>query len=916
MEENSSASTTVEDAMKPSIPNPPRWINRLLESFCALHLLEEAQGDLQELYSEWVAEYGERKANGLYAWHTLKFFRLSMIRQPQNLFSFNVINMLENYLYTALRNLRKNKFYSLINILGLAVGMTGFVLIAQYVFFETSYDRFHAHNNQIYRVQLNQYQNGELTLASAENYPGAGPALVEELPEVVEYTRLYNMGYKNNVVISYEEASGGPVQFKIDKFLYADSSFFSLFSFPLLQGDPNRALAEPFTAVISESYAKKFFGDEDPIGKTLRLQDDDFNDERCKVTGVFQDVPQNSHLKFEVLFSFRTLYNRGDYARERYDLTWDRKDFYTYIRVQEGTSPETLAAKFPAIIDQYSPGLAEKQRKDEFLLQPLKDIHLYSDLAEEAEANGNGQVVYFLLIIAVFILIIAWINYINLSTARAMERGREVGVRKALGAFRRQLVKQFLFESMLVNLLAIFSASLLISLLLPVFKDLTGLQVSVAAFWGQAWLWGLLAGLFLAGTLLSGIYPALILASFRPTRVLKGTLRSSKHGTRLRQALVVVQFAAAIVLVVGTAIVYQQMQYMLQQDLGFNMEQTLVLERPSIRSEDWGVYEQGVNQFKTELLRSSAIEQVSGIDFVPGNARKFKFNFRQYGAAPETARSIRVNGVDFDFFDMFEMDMLAGRSFSETHATDWDTAVVVTESVIRVLGFDSPKDAVGETVTINWGGQEAAKNIVGVVNDYHQASLREAVEPIVFLPSGFATEYYTIKTSTQNLPQTIAYVEDIWKAVFPGNPFSYFFLDEYFNRQYQNEQRFSKLIQIFAVLALFIGGLGLLGLSAFTAQQRTKEIGIRKVLGASVGSVILLLSRDFTKLVIIAIGLAIPLSYLAMNQWLNAYASRIQPGAGIFITAGLLTLLVAGMTVSWQSIKAALANPIDSLRNE
>ncbi len=901
---------------RPSEHRPPRWIDRLLESFCASHLLEEVQGDLHELYGEWRREHGERRVRWLYLWHTIKFFRASIIKKHQNLLSFNLTNMFENYLYTALRNLRKNKFYSFINILGLAVGMAGFVLIAQYVFFETSYDRFHIHRDQIYRVQLNQYQNGELTLASAENYPGAGPALKEELPEVVEYTRLYNMGYKNNIIITYEEAPSGSVQFKMNRFLYADSSFFSLFSFSLVQGDPKTALAEPFTAVISESYARKFFGDQDPIGKTLRLQDDDFNDEYCKVTGVFRDVPQNSHLKFDVLFSYQTLYNRGEYARDRYDLTWARKDFYTYIRVQEGIDPKVLAANFPAIIDQYNPGLAEKQRKDAFVLQPLQDIHLYSDLADEAEANGNGQVVYFLLIIAAFILIIAWINYINLSTARAMERGREVGVRKALGAFRYQLIKQFLFESLLVNLLALFIAGILVSLLLPVFNDLTGLQFSVAVLWSQPWLWGVLAGLFLIGTLLSGLYPAMILASFRPTRVLKGKLRASKHGTRLRQTLVVVQFAAAITLVVGTVIVYQQMQYMLQQDLGFNMEQTLVLERPSIRARDWETNRNNVDQFKTELLRSSAIEQVSGIDFVPGNARKFKFNFRQYSSAPETSQSIRVNGVDYDFFDMFEMDILAGRSFSETHTTDWDTATVITESSVKLLGFDNAEDAIGETIAINWSSPEDALNIVGVVNDYHQASLKEAAEPMVFLLSGSNTEYYTMKVSTQNLSQTIAYVEDIWKEVFPGNPFSYFFLDEYFNRQYQNEQRFSRLIQVFAVLALFIGGLGLLGLSAFTAQQRTKEIGIRKVLGASVGSVVLLLSRDFTKLILIAIGLAIPLAYLTMNQWLSSYASRIQIGVGIFVTAGLFTLLVAGLTVSWQSIKAALANPVDSLRNE
>ncbi len=824
--------------------------------------------------------------------------------------------MLRNYLYSALRNLRKNKFYSSINVLGLAVGVAGFLLIAQYVFFERSYDRFHAGGDQIYRVQLDQYQNDELTLASAENYPGVGPALTAELPEVLENTRLYNMGFKNNVVITYEEAADGPVAFKMEKFMYADSSFFSMFSFPLLQGDPRRALAEPFTAVVSETYAKRFFGDADPVGKVLRLQDDDFNDERCRVTGVFADVPQNSHLKFDVLFSFQTLYNRYEEARERYDLTWERKDFYTYIRVREGTDPDALAAKFPAVVDKYSPGLAEQQRRDVLSLQPLGDIHLYSDLAEEAEANGSAQVVCFLLIIAGFILVIAWINYINLSTARAMERGREVGVRKALGAFRYQLIKQFMIESLLINGLAIIVAGVLVSLLLPVFNDLTGLRLSEVAFWSQGWLWGLLAGLFVVGTLLSGLYPALVLASFRPARVLKGSLRMGKHGIRLRQALVVFQFAAAIVLVVGTAIVYQQMEYMLNADLGFKMDQMLVLERPSVMTKDWEVRKSDARQFKTELLRNPSIEQVSGMDFVPGNTRQFKFNFRKYGAPSEEAHAIRVNGVGYDFFDMFEMDLLAGRGFSEDYVNDLDTAIVVTKAAARLLGFNDPEDAIDATVTISFGQQEGTMIIIGVVNDYHQESLKEAAEPIVILPSEVNSEYYVMKVNRQNLPQIIAHVEATWDKVFPGNPFSYFFLDDYFNRQYQTDQRFSQLIRVFAGLALFIGGLGLLGLSAFTAQQRTKEIGIRKVLGASVSSVILLLSRDFTKLIVIAIVVAVPLAYFVMDAWLSSYASRIQIGAGIFVLAGGFTLLVAWLTVSWQSVKAAVANPVDSLKNE
>ena len=824
--------------------------------------------------------------------------------------------MFKNYLQTALRNLLKSKFYSFINIFGLSVGIAGCLLIAQYVVFEKSYDNFHQQAAQIYRVQLNMYQQGELVLASAENYPGTGPALKAELPEVVEYTRLYNLGYKNNVVVTYEDAPNGPVQFKHRKLMYADSAFFSMFSFPLLSGNPHTMLAEPFTIAISESYAKRYFGEEEPIGKMLRLQDDDFNDELCKVTGVFKDIPHNSHLKFDVLISYKTLYNRGEYARERYDLTWRRKDFYTYILVKEGTDPAQLSAKFPAIIDKYSPGLAAQNRKDEFILQPLPDIHLHSDLAEEAEPNGNARVVYFLIIIAGFILVIAWINYINLSTARSMERGREVGVRKALGAFRHQLIKQFLFESLLVNLCAILIASVLVSLLLPAFNTLTGLQFSWVSFWSQSWLWGLLAALFLAGTVLSGLYPALILASFRPASVLKGKVRAARHGILLRKALVVFQFVAAIVLVAGTAVVYRQINHMLQQDLGFNIEQTLVLERPSIRPRDFNAQKSIIDNFKTELLRNPAIQKVAGAAFVPGHTRKFKFNFRKYATPAEEAQAIRVNAVDYDFFDTFEMKILAGRGFSEDYTTDADTAIVITASAARLLGFDNIEDAVGSTLTIDFGGQEGSMNVIGIVNDFHQVSLKEAVEPMVIFLDPFGAEYYAMKVSTYNLPATIEYVQTTWNKVFPDNPFSYFFLDDYFNRQYQTDQRFGKLFGVFAALALFVGGLGLLGLSAFTTQQRTKEIGIRKVLGASVSNIMLLLSRDFVQLLLIANLIAWPLVYFSMEQWLTQFAYRIDVGWWLLIASGLIVMVIALSTVSIQTIKAAVVNPVDSLKDE
>lgn len=432
--------------------------------------------------------------------------------------------MLKNYIKIAFRNLLKHKGFTFINIFGLAIGVTVFLLIAQFVWFERSYENFIPNAENIYRVTLESYLNNELQIASAENYPGVGPALVEELPEVTGFARLYNLGYKNNVIITYEAAKPEPIAFKHRKFLYADSSFLPMMGYVMAKGDAKTALAEPFTAVISEEYAKLYFKNEDPIGKNLRLQDDDYNNELVTVTGVFKDLPANTHLKFDVLFSYKTLFPRFEQARARYDLSWGRKDMYTFITVKPGTDPEVLEAKFPAIIDKYNPTLAENNRKDIFELQALKDIHLTSDLAEEPEPNGDKSIVFFMGLIGLFVLAIAWINYINLSTARAVDRAREVGMRKVVGAHKHQLIGQYLIEAGFVNLFAIVLAWVFTLLALPYFNSLTGLEFNIS-YLLQPWFLGLLLLLWVVGTVLSGFYPAWILSSFKPVIVLKGRLK-------------------------------------------------------------------------------------------------------------------------------------------------------------------------------------------------------------------------------------------------------------------------------------------------------------------------------------------------------------------------------------------------------
>src|SRR5688572_8236772 len=822
--------------------------------------------------------------------------------------------MIKNLLLTALRSLKKNKFFSLLNISGLAIGMAVFLLIAQYVRYEKSYEDFVPGNENIYRVKLEAYDKNELIMATAENYPGVGPALLTELPEVVGYARLYNMGYKNNVVITNENAKPEPIAFRQRRFLYADSTFLPMMGYEMVFGNARDALKEPFTAVISEKYGKMYFGKEDPIGKTLHLRDDDFVDELVKVTGVIRDLPSNTHLKFDVLFSYNSLYPRGDWAVQRYRLGWRRKDMYTFVQLKPGTDPKKTEAKFPAIVAKYKPELKESTQKQVLGLQPLKDIHLTSDLTEEPETNGNARTVFFLGLIGLFVLVIAWINYVNLSTARALERAKEVGIRKVIGAVKGQLIGQFLTEAALVNLLSVLIAWGLTFLCLSSFNKMSGLTLD-KTYLVQPWFLGLLFLLWLVGSLLSGFYPSLVLSSFRPIIVLKGKFQNASRGVLLRKGLVVTQFIASIALIAGTFIVYRQLKYMTSRDMGMNINQVMVVERPGIMDTSEVVYNSSIDAFRNEVKKDPGIEAVSASFTIPGKQREYKVQLKRYGVANSDSVIVRFNSLDYDFLDVFKMKLIAGRKFSPDFPNDDDTSVIITETASRLLGFEKPQDAIGQALTIQaFGGWNPI--VVGVVNDYHQISLKKPLDPSIFNCSLYGAEYYSMRINTSDLSGTIANVRKAWTTAFRGNPFEYFFLDEYFDRQYESERKFEKLFVSFAVLAIIIGCLGLFGLSAYTASQRVKEIGIRKVLGASVPDITKMLSKDFIRLILIAIVIASPIAWWAMNKWLEDFAYRVNISWWIFVAAGALALMIAMLTVSFQAIKAAIANPVKSLRTE
>jgi len=821
--------------------------------------------------------------------------------------------MVANLILTAWRSLRKNSFFSALNILGLAIGMAVFLELAQYVHFERSYESFLPNRDNIYRVTLENKLNNEPVFYSAENYPGVGPSCKNELPEVVGYARFYNMGYKNNVIITYEDAQPAPIAFKHRRFMYADSAALPLLGYPMVAGDPTTALAEPFTAVISETYAKMYFGDQDPLGKMLHLQDDDFVNELCKVTGVFKDLPDNTHMKFDVLFSYKSLFPRGDWAVARYDQGWGRKDMFTFIAVRPGTDPIALEQKLPALVEKYKPGNKERNMQETLHLQPLSSIHLHSNLAEEPEINGDGEIVGYLSMIAVFVLLIAWINYVNLSTAKAMERAKEVGVRKVMGAMKFQLMRQFITEAGLVNLLSILIGLAIVALSLPWFNSVSGLSLKLVHLTEQ-WFLILVAGLWITGTLISGFYPAIVLSSFGPASVLKGKMKNTSSGILLRKSLVVVQFMASVALIAGTFIVYRQLQFMMSRDLGMNIDQVLVVERPGIAPRDRKAFNSAIDVFRDEVKKSPGVTAISASGTVPGKQREYKSLVKKYGAPDDQQVTLRANSMDYEFVDVFKMKLIAGRLFDEQHPTDPDTAVILSESSARLLGFAKPEDAIGATLSVTSFKWDPI--VVGVVNDYHQVSLKAAMDPSIFYCTKYGGEFYSTRINTNNVAETVDHIRQAWLKAFPGNPFEYFFLDDFFNRQYENERKFGGLFTTFAALAVIVGCLGLFGLSAYTATQRTKEIGIRKALGSSDRGIMLLLSQEYLQLVALSIILATPLVWWGMNKWVQTFPYRIDISPMVFLTAGTIVLIVALLTISYQTMKAARTNPVDSLRYE
>lgn len=801
--------------------------------------------------------------------------------------------MLKNYLVIAWRNIRKNKVFSLINILGLSTGIAACLLITQYVMHELSYDNYHSKKDRIFRMQQDRYDKGVLSTQWAYGCSAIGQALKENFPEVEEYVRMR----PGQEVLSY-----GDVFFKEEKAYYASEAFFKVFSIPLIKGDPETVLERPQTLVLSQSAARRYFGDEDPVGKTLKMNGQaDF-----EVTGVFEDVPNNSHMKPQVLYSFETVVK---WWGEEVRTAWQWDGFWNYILLREGTDPVAFEAKIPALVERLAgEGLRQFNAGVEFHLQRIDDIHLDSHYMGEFEANGSRSSTYFLGVIAIFVILIAWINYVNLSTARSLERAREVGLRKVMGGHRTQLIRQFLMESSFLNVLAFVFAITIVLVALPSFNDLAGRNIGFTLL-RSTQFWFVLALVLIMGIVLSGLYPAFILSSYRPAEVLKGKFRNSWRGLYLRKGLVVFQFVATVVLLVGTFTVYQQVTFMRQQDLGVNIDQTLILRAPATVD---STYAQKFEVFRNTVSAYPEVSVVTASTAIPGEQPEWNAGgIRLISESEQDSKQYRIIGTDYNFVETYGLKIAAGRAFSPDYPNEW-SSVMMNEAAVRLMGFENIEDALQKEIFF-WGD---TFRIVGVLKDYHQESLKKAHDQLIFRFIPDARNYYSLKVSSADMQQTIDRVKASWFSTFPGNPFTYFFLDEHYNNQYRADQQFGNITALFSLLAIFIACLGLFGLSSLTAVQRTKEIGVRKVMGASVPGILVLVGRNFIVLVAVSILIATPIAWYVMNNWLQGFANRITMAWWIFALPGLVVTLVAILTISYHTLQAARANPAQSLRYE
>ncbi len=800
--------------------------------------------------------------------------------------------MFRNYIKIAWRNLVKKKGYSAINIGGLTIGMACFLMIMMYIQNELSYDNYHENKDRIYRVVHHFKADG-----NASQIWGNGPvgsALKSDFSEVVETVQFSG---RADILLTYKDRV-----FQENNCFFVDAAVFDVFSWPLISGNPKTALEAPYSIVLTERMAKKYFGNENPIGKTIEggRTGGRASEGTYTVTGVMKDIPSNSHFNFDVLMSMESFRQ----SRPQIFEWWGYVDFYTYFLASQNFNVNDFQAKMPGFIKKN----AELDEGDYYTIsfESIKDAYLNSNVGRQPGVTGNLSNIYIFAIIGFFILIIACINFMNLATARSMERAKEVGIRKVIGAEKRGLIYQFLGESLFLVVFASIFAIGIVLVCLPWMSEITGKNFGYTDVFKGTTMVLYIITVIITGVL-AGSYPAMILSGFRPISVLKGVFRTSPKGANLRRGLVIFQFSLSIALIASTAIVYYQLDYLTNKNLGFDQEQMLVI--------DFNYDEQVLSKLdaiKNTLLTHPSVSSVSASRSVPGGYYPGAGTEIETPEGELSMQTLSLFEVDVDFIPHFGIEMAAGRPYSRDFPTDTSAAMVVNEAALKLYGYANPSEVVGKRFT-QWGKEG---KVIGVVKDFNFRSLHQTVEPMALRFEPWSSRYLTLKVQSQNLQSTISQINTLWSSTVPHRPFLYGFLDQSFKEQYVADIRFKTLFTLFSCLAILIACLGLLGLATYSAVQRTKEIGIRKVLGAEATSIVKLLSKDFVRLILIAVVIATPFSWYAMNKWLEVYAYRIAINWWVFIASGVIALVIALLTVSFYAFKAAVQNPVKSLRTE
>jgi putative ABC transport system permease protein len=806
--------------------------------------------------------------------------------------------MLKNILLITRRTLVKNKTYALINIGGLTLGIAAYILISAYVNFEKSYDRFNKDAGNIYRVESSFYKGDNLVNDWPTSTNGYATAMKQNFPGIASIVRID--WHESERVVRYNNT-----KYREEHVAFADTNFFSFFNYQLVKGDPKTILKEVNTIAISQSAAQKYFANADPIGKFLEVSTQN-GILHCMVTGIFKDVPKNSTMQFNYLISWATC------SKFEQDF-WYLHESYTFLKLKPGVSPQSIQAQFPALAERYKNGPSLKDLKWAITLVPITDIHLNPAKQYELEVKGNRTAIKFLSIIAYVILLIACVNYINLSTAKAIDRAREVGIRKVNGANSLQLLLQFLFESFLINVIALVLGVVIVAIAAQVLPNLLNHSVLFGLLFNTA-LYLQIAIVFVGSILLSGIYPALLLSRLKPVSVLKGKHTFSKTGVLLRKGMVAFQFAASLLLIAGTVAVYRQIMFMSKQQLGINIDQTIVLKAPVNTP---GSAEK-LHSFKQVLLNIPGVNGVTASGAVPGKeVGEFLAN-RKFGDSKTEEHLYEMLMVDHDFVKNYNLQLAAGRAFDKSRPAD-SIGLVLNEAAVKQFGFASNEAAIGQLVWLETS-EKRPNPVIGVVKDYHQRSLQQNYTPVIlFMDPAFSwvpINYYSVKFGSNNPDQIISGINKTWSSYFPESSLDWFFLDDFYNRQYQQDQQFGNLFLLFSSLAILIACMGLFGLTAFSTARRIKEIGVRKVLGASAAHIVYILTLDAVKLVLYSSLLALPLAYLFIEQWLQGYAFKVNLTWWGFAAPVAALMFIAIATISYITYKAAQVNPVKSLRNE